>query len=161
MDTSNLYLSYFTDSLTFSRHIVVAGADPSHSPDLRTLGGVFNCYLEGGKRGWVFGISMEPTLQIYIKTGKVATTKKTINVLDFPKKWSKKESGVCTVCKKNVKINTATKNYICYYAGGLPNKVTSALMDKEYRQKISVAFEDCTFICVNCMMKGKPTPSLA
>ena len=109
MDTSNLHLSYFTDTLTFSRRIIVAGADPSHSPDLRKLGGVFHCYLEGGKRGWVFGIAMEPTLHAYLKTGEITGKAPT------PRNGPKKDSGICTICKKNVKVDTALKNYTRYY----------------------------------------------
>lgn len=152
MDTTNLRLTYFTNTLTFSRHIIVDGADPSHSPDLRKLGGIFHCYFEG-RRGWVFGISMDKTLQTYLKTGKVARVNKTTNMFSLPKKKMPKESGVCMICKKSVKINAAVKNYTRYYAGGLPSKVITLLMDKEYHQKISDAFENNNFTCVNCMMK--------
>jgi len=151
-DTSNLYLSYFTDSITFARRIVVGGADPSHTADFRKLGGEFHCYLEGGKKGWVFGISMEPALESYIKFGKLSLTKKrVINVLDMPKNGDKKDTGVCTSCKKNQQLNAAVKSYVRYYTGGLPRKITGALVEKDYQSKIAVAFANNTFTCTDCL----------
>lgn len=152
MDTSNLHLDYFTDSITFAKRIVVGGADPSHSPDFQKMGGEFHYYLGDGRRGWVFSISMEPTLEKYIDTGKVTLTKKkTINVLDMSGSGDKKEEGVCNVCKKSAKLDAAVKSYIRFYTGGLPAKVTGPLMDKDYRNKISIAFANDTFTCVNCL----------
>jgi hypothetical protein len=144
-------LDYFTDTVTFARRIILGGADPSHSPDLRKLGGEFHCYLEGGKRGWVFGISMEPALESYIKTGKVAKTpQKPVNVLYMSKEGEKKDTGMCSICKK-VQLDAAVKSYVRFYTGGLPSKVTGQLMDKDYRSKISVAFGNGTFTSVQCM----------
>ena len=152
LDTSNLSLSYFTDNVTFSKRIVVNGADPTHTPDLRKLGGVFNCYLEGGKRGWVFGISTEPALEAYIQTGKVKPTlKKAVNVQDMSGIGDKKDTGMCILCKQSIKLDTAVKSYLRFYAGGLPLKVTGLLMDKDYRAKISVAFANGTFTCTDCL----------
>ena len=152
LDTSNLYLSYFTDTFTFARRVIVGGADPSQSPDLRKLGGEFHCYLEGGKRGWVFGISMEPALETYIQSGELLSMKKKpADVLDMPRDGDKKDAGMCNICKKSIHLNTAVKSYVRFYAGGLPAKVTGMLMDKDYRTKISVAFASGTFTCTDCL----------
>lgn len=156
MDTSNLYLSYFTDSITFAKRIVVGGADPSHSNDLRKLGGEFHCYLESGKRGWVFGISTKQALDSYIKNGKLMRTKqKPVNILDMPKDGDKKDTGICNTCKTSIDLNTAVKSYVRFYTGGLPSKVTGDLMNNDYRTKISVAFANDAFTCVNCLRKSE------
>ncbi len=151
LDTSNLRIDYFTDTVSLARRIVIGGADPSHSPDLRKLGGEFHCCLAGGKRGWVFGGSMGPKLEKYIKTGKITNRKGSTNVLDMPKEGEKKNSGMCCICKKSVKLDMAVKNYVLYYTGGLSKKITGLLMDEDYRTKIAVALGNNTFACVDCM----------
>ena len=158
MDTNNLHLTYFTDTVTFSRTIIVSGADPSHTKDMRTLGGVFHCYLDGGKRGWVFGNSKDVALQNYIKTGHAIRVPKK-NILEYTAP-AKKDHGICKRCKTSIKLDNAVKSYLRFYAGGLPEKVTGMLMDAEYRNKISTAFEKGTFVCTTCMRTSdaaKPT----
>jgi len=142
-------MSYYVDSTSFSKKILLNGADPSHTKDLRKLGGVFNHYIDTGAHGWVFSMSKEALVKNYINSGTLTACKQKgkRNLLDNPQRSS---VGLCKVCKAGTTLETAVKSCIRYYTGGLPLKLTSELLTKEYSRKISLELGAGEYVCVNC-----------
>lgn len=155
VDTSNLKLDYFTDSVTFSQKLILIGADPSHTNDLKKFGGTFQSFLLEGKRGWIFSPKQKKTLEAYINTGKVSKKKAVAqNVMFMSRTGKKKDLGKCNICNKKYRLDVATKEYVMYYTGGLPKQVVGPDIADSYREKIRVAFGSNGYTCIKCIRKN-------
>lgn len=156
--TKNLHLCYHVDQTSFIKRLVVAGADFTHTKDLTRMGGEFHQFLGQNKQGWVFGISQEAMIKDYIANGMTTNVNKTQKMHTIKKSDPnavKSDVGKCKICQTPITLEQAIKSYTRHYAGGLPPKLASELLKKEYTQKLSVALGSDTFVCIACVRDSK------
>ena len=141
-------MSFITDTATFAKKIVIVGADPSHTSDLKQLGGEFHCYLGDKGRGWVFATCKEPVLKEYLRRGVVPGTAYIASRECTPGLTS--ETGMCTDCKQGTTCDAAVKDWIACRTGGLPYRLANELLGKEYAHKITRQLGSGVYKCPRC-----------